>query len=108
MKKAEQEKINATILSEIDKINAEIDESCEFVSRLRYCRAWIYETENYYILRSYSTNIAAIDRRTNTCYDFLRYVFDFTSTSCQHIAKFRHDYMRGAYNDRKYLTYYPC
>lgn len=63
--------------------------------RLRSCTAWVYETEHYYFLRSYNTIIAFIDKDTDTCYDVLRLVFGYTSTSAQHIAKFRHDYGAG-------------
>ena len=61
-------------------------------SRLRHCTAWVYNTDNYYILRSYNTPIAVIEKSTGTCVDLLRKVYGYTNTSGQHVAKFRHDY----------------
>lgn len=94
MKKSEQEKINNLCIECIDNVNTEICEQNGMrpVARLRTCQAWVFETDNYYILRSYNTLVAFIDKRTDTLYDVLRFVFGFTSTSSQHIAKFAHDY----------------
>lgn len=61
-------------------------------SRLRSCSAKVYETPHYYLLRSYNTIVACIDKSTGICYDVLRHVFGYTSTSCQHINKFIEDY----------------
>lgn len=99
MKKEEQVKINENVLSIIDRIN--VDGELKYVRRLRTCSAHVYETEHFYLLCSYNTIICAIDKATNTAYDFLRYVYGFTSTSAQHISKFIHDYS-GAVR----LTYY--
>ena len=63
--------------------------------RLRTCSAIVYETDNYWILQSYNTWIAIIDRNDGTLYDWLRYVYGFTATSAQHIAKFAKDYNAG-------------
>ena len=63
--------------------------------RLRTCSAEVIETNNYYFLVSYRTMVAFIDKATDTCYDVLRLVYGYTSTSAQHIAKFRHDYGAG-------------
>ena len=61
--------------------------------RLRTCTAWVYETTHFYILRSYLSFFVAIIRKDNRqCYDLLRYVHGYTSTSAQHIAKFCSDY----------------
>ena len=57
--------------------------------RLYHCSAWYYNTENFYILKSYRTVIAIYDKTNNNFYDFLRAVYGYTSTSCQHIAKMR-------------------
>lgn len=67
--------------------------------QLRSCSAWVYETDNFYLLRSYNTIIASISKQTGEFVDFLRYVYGYTSTSAQHIAKFRNDY-------RKYIKAY--
>lgn len=61
-------------------------------TRLRSCHAVVYETSKYYVLRSYNTVVACIDKSTGICYDVLRHVFGFTATSCQHINKFFSDY----------------
>ena len=55
--------------------------------QLYHCSAHYYETENYYILRSYNTNIAIYDKNTNKYYDFLRAVYGFTRTSSMHNNK---------------------
>lgn len=43
--------------------------------RLRSCSATVYETPHYYVLRSYNTVVACIDKSTGICYDVLRHVF---------------------------------
>lgn len=64
--------------------------------RLRTCQAWVYETENYFILKSYETFIACMEKYgNNSMYDVLRTEYGYTSTSSQHIAKFRRDYGTG-------------
>lgn len=63
--------------------------------RLRSCQAEVYTSEHFYILRSYNTIIACIDRRTDTLYDFLRKVYGYTATSAQHVSKFSKDYGAG-------------
>lgn len=65
------------------------------LKRLRYCTAWVYETKNYYTLKSYNTFIACIDKATGVTYDSLRYAYKFTRTSAQHINKFMQDYGSG-------------
>lgn len=44
-------------------------------ARLRSCSATVYETTHYYLLRSYNTVVACIDKSTGICYDVLRHVF---------------------------------
>ena len=73
-------------LSECNDINC---------NRLRTCQAWVYETKNYFLLKSYATFIACIRKDNDTLYDVLRTEYGFTSTSCQHITKFRKDYGAG-------------
>ena len=63
--------------------------------RLRSCSAYVLETPSFYILRSYNTVVAVIDKHTGNTYDVLRMVYDFTRTSAQHIAKFTRDYGNG-------------
>ena len=102
MKKELQKIENDIVLQEIEKINADLMNGIQFVRRLRTCHACVFASGNYYLLQSYSTIIAAIDEDGNL-YDFLRYVYGYTATSAQHIAKFWHDY---AYRGEKY-TYRP-
>lgn len=70
--------------------------------QLRHCTATVFQTENFIVLRSYNTIVAVIDKRDKSLYDVLRYVYGFTSTSCQHIAKFRHDYTPYPWNSPVY------
>lgn len=60
--------------------------------RLRTCAAWVFETDNFYFLKSYDTFVACISKRNNVCIDVLREVYGYTSTSAQHIGKFFSDY----------------
>ena len=95
MKKAEQKEINQKVEQFIDRIDCDTDKHYNARKQLRYCSATVYIYDDYYILVSYDTPIAAIDRKTDTLYDFLRFVYGYTSTSAQHIAKFDHDYGLG-------------
>lgn len=60
--------------------------------RLRTCTATVYTSDRFYVLQSYNTIVAFIDRETDTLYDVLRFVYGYTSTSAQHIRKFEKDY----------------
>ena len=60
--------------------------------RLRNCSATVITTDYGYYLKSYSTIIAFIPRGSDICYDFLRLVYGYTTTSAQHISKFCRDY----------------
>lgn len=60
--------------------------------RLRSCQAQVIETQNYYILQSYSTYVACIRKGTGECADVLRKVYGFTRSSAKQIAYFRLDY----------------
>lgn len=105
MKKSEQIAINEKVLSAIDEYNASNDD-VEDVGRLRTCSARVGRKGKWYILKSYSTIIAIIDTTNDTLYDFLRYVFGYTSTSAQHIAKFRSDYGAGKWGCEHEYRYY--
>ena len=99
-----QDSINSYIEVMIEtRINPEM-RNMIYHSRLRTCSAWVYETEHFYILKSYNTFIASYNKETHEFIDFLRFVYGFTSTSAQHIAKFRNDFAR---NSKCCLTYYP-
>lgn len=97
-KKALQQEYNFMVEDIFAEMVKEYDEKAnkEYPNKwskpLRSCQAEVYETEHFYILRSYHTIVACIDKRTNYAYDFLRMVYGYTSTSNQHICKFISDY----------------
>lgn len=111
MKKSEQLAINEQVVALVDSFNNSNNYALNW-RRLRSCSAEVApiidcETGEllYYALRSYNTVVAAIDVRTDTLYDFLRYVYGYTSTSAQHIAKFSKDYGMGKWGCAHSLTY---
>ena len=61
--------------------------------RLRSCNARVYATPNYFILMSYWTTVAVINRNSGEAADVLRAVYGYTATSAQHISKFFKDYL---------------
>lgn len=102
-----QAKVNERILSAIDELcdyTSSIGSVCS-CHRLRYCKAWVNRYDDYIVLISYNTVVAFIDRKNMILYDILRSAFGYTSTSAQHIAKFRSDF-RNYF--REELRYYPC
>ena len=110
MKKADQIKINQEVAAAINQMQEDIKkEDIVKVRRLRSCSAEVAESEHYYILRSYNTIVAFIDKRSDTLYDALRLVYGYTATSAKHIAKFNQDYSRDPYawNCSRSLRYYP-
>ena len=111
MKKTEQLAINEKVVALVNEFNSSNNYALNW-RRLRSCSAEVapiidYETGEllYYALRSYRTVVAAIDINTDTLYDFLRYVYGYTSTSAQHIAKFSKDYGRGKWGCANRVTY---
>lgn len=96
MKYLEQEKHNMLVtfnfercaMQELMKTNGNY-----IGKRLRSCTATVYETDNYYILKSYNSFIACIDKAVNVLYDALRYEYGYTATSAHHISKFAKDYL---------------
>ena len=101
MKKSAQLTINNTVISAYEKWSFD-REPITSSHRLNYCNAYVLDTANYLVLRSYHTDIAIIDKRTGVMYDFLRFVYGYTVTSVQHIAKFEKLYEPSAR-----FTYYP-
>lgn len=66
----------------VDRFNEELNYcSISVGKRLRSCQAYVYETPSFYVLRSYNTVVAIIEKKTDTCYDFLRDVYGYTITS---------------------------
>ena len=96
MKKAEQKTIDRMVM---DKYSLYHDNErfvgCRVGRRLRSCTAWVIKGDYGYYLRSYDTIIAVIPYDELVCYDFLRYVYGYTSTSTHHISKFARDYGNG-------------
>lgn len=101
MKKDEQIKINNEVVRAIIELDMYKEHVINKV-RLNKCKAYVEETENYYLLLSYYNFVAFINKREQICYDILRLVYGYTNTSAQHIAKFRKAY--GAVDT---LTYRP-
>ena len=65
------------------------------VKQLRRCNAEVYDTVGYFLLRSYNTIVAVVEKSTGSTWDVLRMVYGYTATSAQHIAKFTADYGNG-------------
>ena len=91
MTRREQLIINDYCEREIPIVESELANIVS-VKRLRTCRAYVYETDSYYILKSYATVVAFIRKYDCECFDVLRRVYGYTATSAQHIAKFKNDY----------------
>lgn len=96
--KNNQERINKAVLAAmedagreyLDTKTAGLDDTWE---RLRSCQAWTLVGVGHWVfLKSYKTIVAAIDRHNWMCYDFSRYVYGYTATTCQHICKFAQQY----------------
>lgn len=109
MKCNRQEIINGMVIKAYEKALIEWNDLSNKITstQLRTCKATVYESENYYYLVSYQTLVAFIDKNDDTLYDVLRYVYFYTNTSAQHIAKFNHDYCAGKWGCAKRMTYCP-
>ena len=87
-KKEQQAEINKNVM-----VGMELwDQATAVISRKRlyHCKAEVLELDNDCLaLVSYGTLVAVFDRLTGFFYDALRYTYGCTSTSAQHIAKFR-------------------
>jgi hypothetical protein len=113
MKKSEQLAINQQVLAFLEAFrNSTRPMTYETSRPLRGCSArvnYMTDTETgeilYAVLTSYSTVVAVIDYATDTLYDFLRYVYGYTTTSAQHISKFDKDYGKSKWGCTRRLTY---
>ena len=93
MKKSEQRAVNSKVVHELEHYNGIIAQSeIKQIGRLHQCQAFVYETDFYFVLRSYNTVVAIIKKADMTLYDFSRYVYGYTATAASHIAKFAKDY----------------
>lgn len=105
MKKNEKQFIiNGVCLDNYHAAMDEVNTDCAS-KKLRTCQACVIETEHFYILRSYRTFVAVIDKENDVLYDVLRFVYGYTSTSAQHISKFEKDYCKGKWSCADRLTY---
>ena len=113
MKRAEQEIINRKAQEHFNKAIAELPQVAHSyfnksqlkaagAKQLKSCQAWVWETENYYVLQSYETFIACIEKATDTCYDVLRLEYGYTATSAKHISIFRKASCYGGYGAGKW------
>lgn len=62
-------------------------------TRVNHCQAWFVETKDWIILKSYSTIVAIYCKKVDTLYSVGR----FSSTTYQHIRKFRNNYCPSSY-----------
>lgn len=98
MKKAAIQAENAIVLEKLEKFDKYISNRDRIGykwnegKRLRSCNARVIDDGDYFVLFSYNTMVAFIEKSTNTLVDILRYVYGYTATSAQHISKFNHDY----------------
>lgn len=99
MTKYEQELANKEVVIAMElalgELYKENEEKPVKGKRLRSCTAWVFETESFYILKSYETYVACIRKYDDILYDALRIAYGYTATSAQHISKFAHDYGAG-------------
>ena len=89
----------------LDNFNKALEDLQEYarthdvpLKQLRSSCASVFETDNYYLLRSYNTIVAVIDKHNKVCYDALRHVYGYTVTSAKHISKFCEDYGIAGYH----------
>lgn len=102
MKKEEQKILTNEAMTHFELALSELNEDEQ--RRLRHCTAYVWETEKYYVLQSYRSFVACIEKETDICYDVLRIVYGYTATSAQHIAKFKHDYGSGKWGCETTIT----
>lgn len=92
MKKEQQNTMNNYVLKNYDVFRDTIANDFLNWKKLRSCSASVAETDDFFILKSYNTIVAFINKYTGQKFDVLRWVYGYTSTSAQHIAKFFSDY----------------
>ena len=89
---SEQQNTNLVVKNELENVMYDFEHNARFCAKLRTCNAAVYESPTAYYLKSYNTMIAWIDKESSILYDALRFVYGYTATSAQHIAKFATDY----------------
>ena len=100
----EQKRINNVIVRKYNKFKETFEKSTGYGiltpwHRIAQKQAWTCEINGYKVLKSYNTIIAIIDKN-GTMYDFLDYVFGWTSTSTKHLYDFS-----KLYQPKKRLNY---
>ena len=99
MKKGEQREINIKVERVIERFNTMVlTKEAAKVSQLYTCNATVYDTYYYIVLQSNNITVALIDKADMYLYDFSRYVYGYTTTTAQHIAKFAKMYDIGQSN----------
>ena len=95
-KKIAQEAINNEVKLALSKYQDEISEAYSMNNwkQLYNCNATTIQTENLYILKSYNTIIAFIERSSNIAFYFIDIVYSGKerTTSRQHFSKFIKQY----------------
>lgn len=114
MRKEIQRTVNKEAEAIFETAVDEYNDQCRFDDcvRLLSCQAWVYETTNFFLLKSYGTIVAVIDKASDTVVDVLRMVYGYTATSAQHISKFSRATCYGGYGAGKWgcehrITWYP-
>lgn len=97
MKKEEQKAVNELCTSKLAAALEELNANTKS-KRLLSCSAYVFNTDHFYILKSYDTFIACIEKSTDTLYDALRIVYGYTATSAKHVSKFNHGKVYGGYS----------
>lgn len=73
MKKDQQVSINDFVMQNYNRMMDELIAKKSYDGvQLRSCKACVYETENFFILRSYEHVVAFIDKLTGEKFDVLR------------------------------------
>lgn len=76
-------------------------------TRLNRCQAYVHETPNFYILQSYNTFVACIEKTSDILVDVSRTEYGYTATTSLHISKFSRAYGAGKYGCETRITAYP-
>ena len=107
MKKELQKQVNKKCYDIFDSALSEFFHSEKDSKRLNRCQAYVYETHNFYILQSYNTLVACIEKSSDTLVDVSRIEYGYTATTTQHISKFSIAYGAGKYGCETRITAYP-
>lgn len=91
MTRREQLIINDYCERELPYVAAELGNVLS-VRRLHLSQAYVYETNSYYVLKSFTAFVAFIRKSDYECFDILRKCYGYPSNSLHHIAKFKTEY----------------